>query len=97
MKARVRKFALIQRVGKPPRKKKAELHFRVNRGRHGQLTTACRTTWPAPKVIHVEVHTGKTEGNILVNLVHVANYSIHDYRSGNRPALSSSALIEVEQ
>jgi hypothetical protein len=77
VKTRVRRFAVVHPVGKPPFKTRPELHYRDNRELADQLTQYARTIWPAPQQIAVDVHAS----HILVNGVHRASYSIHEHRS----------------
>lgn len=77
MKARVRRFAMIQPVGHAPFKDRAELHYRDNRELVQQLTTFARSKWPVPQTIDIDVHAK----HILINGVHRANFSIHEPRA----------------
>lgn len=76
MKTRVRKFAVVHPVGHRPFKDRAELQFRDNRELAQQLSVYCRSKWPAPQKIDVDVHAA----HILVNGNHVANFSLHEHR-----------------
>jgi hypothetical protein len=77
VKARVKKFAVIQPVGHAPYKDRANLHYRDNLELTAQLTTYARTKWPVPQQISVDLHTKQ----ILVDGQHRANFSIHEPRA----------------
>lgn len=77
MKARIKRFAVIQPVGRAPYKERADLHYRDNNELSAQLVTYARTKWPAPQTLAVDVHAKQ----ILVNGTPRANYSIHEYRA----------------
>lgn len=77
MKARVKKFAVIQPVGHRPYKDRAELNFRDNHELAAQLATFARSKWPVPQQIRVDVHAKQ----ILVDGLHRANFSIHEHRA----------------
>lgn len=77
MKARIKRFAVVQPVGRAPFRDHAELHFRDNKELAVQLQTFCRAKWPVPQEIKVDVHAKQ----VLVNGVHRANFSIHEHRS----------------
>lgn len=77
MKARIKRFAVVHLVGKPPFRERAELHYRDNKELADQIATYARTKWPMPQRIQVDVHAQ----HILVNGRHSASYSIHEHRS----------------
>lgn len=77
MKARIKRFAVVHPVGKPPFKDRAELHYRDNKELVDQLTRYCRTKWPLPQRIAVDTHAE----HILVNGAHCASYSLHEHRA----------------
>lgn len=77
MKARVKRFAVVHPVGKPPFRDRAELHYRDNKELAEQLTTYARTKWPAPQRIDIDTHAN----HILVNGRQVGSFSIHEHRS----------------
>ncbi|WP_160665376.1 hypothetical protein [Pseudarthrobacter sp. ATCC 49987] len=77
MKARVKRFAVVQPIGHRPYKDRADLHFRDNLELSAQLATYARSKWPAPQMIAVDVHAKQ----IIVDGSPRANYSIHEYRS----------------
>lgn len=77
MKARVKRFAVIQPVGHKPYREHAELHYRDNKELAAQLTTFCRSKWPMPQKIVIDVHAQ----HVLVNGQRAANFSIHEHRS----------------
>jgi len=76
MKARIKRFAVIQPVGKAPYKDRANLHYRDNQELTAQLATFARTKWPLPQQISVDLHARQ----ILVDGQHRANFSIHEPR-----------------
>jgi len=80
VKARIKRFAIVQPVGHRPFKDRAELHYRDNRELTEQLATYCRAKWPMPQKIQIDTHAG----HVLVDGVHRANFSIHEHRA---PAL----------
>lgn len=77
MKTRIRRFAVVQPVGRAPFRERAELHYRDNKELADQLATYARSKWPMPQQIQVDVHAK----HILVNGHHSANYSLHERRS----------------
>ena len=76
MKARIKRFAVIQPVGHAPYKDRANLHYRDNQELTAQLATYARTKWPLPQQISVDLHARQ----ILVDGQHRANFSIHEPR-----------------
>ena len=76
MKARIKRFAIVHPVGHRPFKDRAELQYRDNRELAEQLTRYCRSKWPMPQKIQIDVHAG----HVLVNGAHRANFSIHEHR-----------------
>jgi hypothetical protein len=74
--ARVKRFAVIQPIGKKPYRDRADLHFRDNLELSAQLATYARSKWPEPQKIAVDVHSGQ----IIVDGTPRANFSIHEYR-----------------
>jgi hypothetical protein len=79
---RIKRFAIVQPIGRPPYKDRADLHYRDNAELAAQLTTYARTKWPAPQRIAIDVHTTQ----IIVNGTPRANYSIHEYRPTSQGA-----------
>jgi len=77
VKTRVRRFAVVHPVGKPPFKDRAELHYRDNKELADQIAMYARSKWPMPQQIAVDVHAQ----HILINGQHRASYSIHEHRS----------------
>lgn len=76
MKARIKRFAVIQPVGHAPYKDRANLDYRDNKELTAQLATYARTKWPVPQQISVDLHARQ----ILVDGQHRANFSIHEPR-----------------
>lgn len=76
MKARLKRFAIVQPVGHRPFKDRAQLHYRDNSELAKQLALYCRTKWPMPQKIQIDVHAG----HVLVDGAHRANFSIHEPR-----------------
>lgn len=76
MKARIKRFAVVQPIGHRPFKDRADLHFRDNTELTAQLKTYARSKWPEPQALAVDVHTKQ----IIVDGTPRANYSIHEYR-----------------
>ena len=76
MKARIKRFAVVQPIGHRPYKDRADLHFRDNAELTAQLLTYARSKWPAPQALAVDVHARQ----IIVNGSPAANFSIHEYR-----------------
>ena len=76
MKARIKRFAVVQPIGHRPYKDRADLHFRDNAELTAQLLTYARSKWPAPQALAVDVHAQQ----IIVNGSPAANFSIHEYR-----------------
>ena len=79
MKARIKRFAVVQPIGHRPYKDHADLDFRDSLELQAQLATYARFKWPAPQAIAVDVHSKQ----IIVDGTPRANFSIHEYR---RPA-----------
>lgn len=77
MKARIKRFAVVQPIGHRPYKDRADLHFRDNTELTAQLLTYARSKWPAPQALAVDVHAHQ----IIVDGTPRANFSIHEYRS----------------
>jgi hypothetical protein len=77
VKTRLKRFAVVQPVGRAPYKARAELNYRDNRELSDQLATYARTVWPAPQKISIDVHTRQ----ILVDGEHRANFSVHEARA----------------
>lgn len=77
MKARIKRFAVVQPIGHRPYKEHADLHFRDNSELAAQLLTYARSKWPAPQALAVDVHAKQ----IIVDGTPRANYSIHEYRA----------------
>lgn len=76
MKARIKRFAVVQPIGHRPYKDRADLHYRDNTELSAQLLTYARSKWPAPQALAVDVHARQ----IIVDGTPRANYSIHEYR-----------------
>ena len=76
MKARIKRFAVVQPIGHRPYKDRADLHYRDNTELTAQLLTYARSKWPAPQALAVDVHARQ----IIVNGSPAANFSIHEYR-----------------
>ena len=76
MKARIKRFAVVQPIGHRPYKDRADLNFRDNAELTAQLLTYARSKWPAPQALAVDVHARQ----IIVDGTPRANYSIHEYR-----------------
>ena len=76
MKARIKRFAVVQPIGHRPYKDRADLHYRDNTELTAQLLTYARSKWPAPQALAVDVHARQ----IIVDGTPRANYSIHEYR-----------------
>lgn len=76
MKARIKRFAVVQPIGHRPYKDRADLNFRDNAELSAQLLTYARSKWPAPQTLAVDVHAQQ----IIVNGSPAANFSIHEYR-----------------
>lgn len=83
MKARIKRFAVVQPIGHRPYKERADLHYRDNAELTSQLLTYARSKWPAPQKLAVDVHAKQ----IIVDGSPRANYSIHEYRA---PALAGA-------
>ncbi|MBT2594757.1 hypothetical protein [Arthrobacter sp. ISL-72] len=83
MKARIKRFAVVQPIGHRPYKDRADLHYRDNNELSAQLLTYARSKWPAPQALAVDVHAQQ----IIVDRIPRANYSIHEYR---QPALAGA-------
>lgn len=81
MKARIKRFAVVQPIGRRPYKDRAALHFRDNLELSAQLATYARSKWPLPQQIAVDVHAKQ----IIVDGTPRANYSIHEYRNAPGP------------
>jgi hypothetical protein len=77
VKARIKRFAVVQPVGHAPYKERADLHYRDNLELTAQLVTYARTKWPAPQKLAVDVHSRQ----IIVDGTPRANFSLHEYRS----------------
>lgn len=77
MKARIKRFAVVQPIGHRPFKDHADLHFRDNSELTAQLRVYARSKWPAPQKLAVDIHTHQ----IIVDGVPRANYSLHEYRA----------------
>ncbi|QYC54961.1 hypothetical protein SEA_POPPER_44 [Arthrobacter phage Popper] len=75
MKARIKRFAVVQPIGKAPYKERADLDYRDNAELATQLTMYARSKWRAQR-IDVDVHAAQ----IIVDGTPRANYSIHEYR-----------------
>ena len=76
MKARIKRFAVVQPIGHRPSKDRADLHYRDNIELQAQLLTYARSKWPAPQALAVDVHAKQ----IIVDGTPRANYSLHEYR-----------------
>jgi hypothetical protein len=83
MKARIKRFAIVQPIGHAPYKERADLKYRDNTELSAQLVTYARSKWPVPQKLAVDVHTQQ----IIVDGTPRANYSIHEYRA---PALKGA-------
>lgn len=81
MKARIKRFAVVQPIGQKPYRERADLHFRDNLELATQLAIYARSKWPVPQKIAVDVHSEQ----IIVDGTPRANFSIHEYR---RPAIA---------
>lgn len=77
MKARIKRFAIVQPIGHRPYRDRADLHFRDNAELTAQLTTFARSKWPAPQRIAVDTHARQ----IIVDGTPRANFSLHEYRT----------------
>lgn len=76
MKARIKRFAIVHPVGRAPFKDRAELHYRDNKELADQLATFCRSKWPMPQRIDIDIHAG----HVLVDGNHRGSFSIHEHR-----------------
>lgn len=76
MKARIKRFAVVQPIGHRPFKDRADLHYRDNAELSAQLLVFARSKWPLPQTLAIDVHAQQ----VLVDGVPRANYSIHEYR-----------------
>lgn len=76
MKARIKRFAVVQPIGHRPYKDHADLEFRDNNELATQLLTYARFKWPVPQKLAVDVHAKQ----IIVDGTPRANYSLHEYR-----------------
>lgn len=83
MKARIKRFAVVQPIGHRPFKERADLHYRDNGELAAQLMTYARSKWPVPQKLNVDTHAKQ----IIVDGTPRANYSIHEYRA---PALAGA-------
>ena len=76
MKARIKRFAVVQPIGHAPFRERADLHYRDNNELAAQLTTYARGKWPLPQKLAVDIHARQ----IIVDGTPRANFSIHEYR-----------------
>jgi hypothetical protein len=76
VKARIKRFAVIQPIGHRPYKDHADLQFRDNSEMASQLLTYARSKWPVPQQLAIDVHAKQ----IIVDGTPRANYSLHEYR-----------------
>lgn len=84
MKARIKRFAVIQPIGHRPFREVAALHYRDNAELQAQLKTYVRAKWPVAQVLAVDVHAKQ----IIVDGTPWANYSIHEYRPNVTPGVA---------
>lgn len=75
-KPRIKRFAIVQPIGKPPYRDRANLDYRDNAELSMQLVMYARGKWPMPQKVTVDIHTKQ----ILVDGTARANYSLHEYR-----------------
>jgi mRNA-degrading endonuclease HigB of HigAB toxin-antitoxin module len=76
VKARIKRFAVVQPIGHKPFRERADLHYRDNTELTAQLTTYARSKWPLPQKLAVDIHARQ----IIVDGTPRANFSIHEYR-----------------
>jgi hypothetical protein len=84
VKARIKRFAVVQPIGHRPYKDRADLHFRDNNELQAQLLIFARSKWPAPQALAVDVHARQ----IIVDGTPRANYSLHEYRPTPTPGMA---------
>lgn len=93
-KARVTRFAVVHPVGHRPYRDRPQVSFRDNRELADQLSIYCRSKWPAPQKIQIDVHAK----HILINGAHRATFSLHESReaAGTAAGLNAQELaIEI--
>jgi hypothetical protein len=84
VKARIKRFAVVQPIGHRPFREVAALHYRDNNELAAQLKTYARSKWPEPQVLAVDVHARQ----VIVDGTPRANYSIHEYRPNVTPGVA---------
>ncbi|ALV43135.1 hypothetical protein AU252_19855 [Pseudarthrobacter sulfonivorans] len=88
MKARIKRFAVVQPVGHRPLKEYPDLEFRDARELSDGMTTWLKWFWQNRSKADVDIDAyridvsvkSKTEGQILLNGDIWANYSLHIHR-----------------
>ncbi|KQR02508.1 hypothetical protein ASF72_10770 [Arthrobacter sp. Leaf141] len=76
MKARIKRLAVVHPVHGAPFKDRAIVQYRDNKELVEQLKTYCRSKWPLPQTIQVDVHAA----HILIDGSHTASYSLVEPR-----------------
>lgn len=79
MKARVKMFAMVWPVGKPPFHERPDLQFRSNNELAAQMLVVARRHWPEPQQLAIDVHAKE----IIVNGVTRGKFSLHEPRANN--------------
>lgn len=77
MKARVKMFAMVWPVGKPPFRERPDLHFRSNAELSAQMLVVAKRHWPEPQQVAIDVHAK----DIIVNGVIRGKFSLHEPRA----------------
>lgn len=88
MKARIKRFAVVQPIGHRPYKHYPDLEFRDARELADGLTTWLKWFWQNKTTTDIDVEAqridvsvkSKTEGQIMLNGTIWANYSLHVHR-----------------
>lgn len=76
MKTRVKMFAMVWPVGKPPFHERPDLHFRSNNELAAQMLIVARRHWPEPQQLAIDVHAKE----IIVNGTTRGKFSLHEPR-----------------
>jgi len=76
VKARVKMFAMVWPVGRPPFHERPALNFRSNAELSFQMLAVARGHWPAPQDVAIDVHAQE----IIVNGVVRGKFSLHEPR-----------------